>query len=117
MRAIGDVLGRSIWKRTALVLTHGNLSQTPSGTDYGVWQVNRTFCILSGGNHLLIEFRFFIDGFATRRIRCLRNAVPAGFLLRPALPAVIVENSETCPADKAGKRMLPDSSLWVVSEG
>lgn len=35
MRAIGDVLGKSIWKRTALVLTHGNLAQTPSGTDYG----------------------------------------------------------------------------------
>jgi hypothetical protein len=55
-----------------------------------------------------------VDGFATRRIRCLRKAIPAGFLLRPALPAVLVENSETCPADKAGKRMLPDKTLWVV---
>ena len=55
------------------------------------------------------------DSFATRRIRCLRRAIPAGLLLRPALPAIIAENSEACPSDKAGKRMLPDSSLWVVS--
>lgn len=55
------------------------------------------------------------DSFATRRIRCLRRAIPAGLLLRPSLPAVIAENSEACPSDKAGKRMLPDSSLWVVS--
>ncbi len=88
MGAISDVLGKSIWKRAALVLTHGNLAQTPPGTDY--------------------------DSFATRRLRCVRRAVPAGRLLRPSLPAVIAENSEACPCDKAGKRMLPDSSLWVV---
>ncbi|GAX84047.1 hypothetical protein CEUSTIGMA_g11471.t1 [Chlamydomonas eustigma] len=87
LRAVRDTFGKGIWKRTALVLTHGNLAQTPPGSDY--------------------------DSFVTRRIRILRKAMPAGRLLRPALPAVIAENSEACPADKAGKRMLPDSSLWV----
>eukprot|EP00798_Chlamydomonas_sp_ICE-L_P030488 gene30488-35505_t len=32
--AISDTLGKSIWKKTVLVLTHGNLAQTPPGTDY-----------------------------------------------------------------------------------
>lgn len=92
------------------------------------------------------------DSFATRRIRLLRKAIPAGRVLRPSLPSVIAENSEACPVDKvghkegqgtgarvippravhhplsfvvlsllslaslsqqAGKKMLPDSSLWV----
>jgi hypothetical protein len=35
MRAVGDTFGRGIWKRTLLVLTHGNLAQTPPGSDYG----------------------------------------------------------------------------------
>ncbi|KAG1679820.1 hypothetical protein FOA52_012732 [Chlamydomonas sp. UWO 241] len=90
MKAISSVLGRSVWNKTALVLTHGNLAQAPPGSDY--------------------------DSYATRRVRALRRAVPAGRgpLFRPALPAVLVENSESCPADKAGKRMLPDSTLWVT---
>ncbi len=88
MRAIGDTFGGGLWKRTVLVLTHGNLVQTPPGTNY--------------------------DTFVTRRIRTLRKAVPAGFLMRPLLQAVINENSEACPTEsKSGKRMLPDQSLWV----
>jgi hypothetical protein len=35
IRAVSDVFGRGIWKKTVLVLTHGNLTQTPPGTDYG----------------------------------------------------------------------------------
>ncbi len=88
LQAVSDTLGRSIWQRTVLVLTHSNLVQTPAGTDY--------------------------DGFATRRVRCLRRAVPAGRIMRPSLPAVLVENSDSCPLDKSGRRILPDSSLWIV---
>ena len=56
------------------------------------------------------------DSFATRRIRCLRKAIPAGRVpfLRPSLPATLVENSDLCPKDATGRRMLPDSSLWLV---
>lgn len=117
MRAVADAhagaCAQDIWSRTALVLTHGVL-QTPPGGDY--------------------------DNYCTRRIRALRRAVP-GMRRRPpagmeamqsmphghathatlylpmsnacAVSAVIVENSPTCPTNNAGKRMLPDSSLWV----
>lgn len=56
------------------------------------------------------------DSFATRRIRCLRKAVPAGRIpfLRPTLPSALVENSDICPKDATGRKMLPDSSLWLV---
>lgn len=45
--------------------------------------------------------------------------MPAGRIpfLRPRLPAVLVENAESCPTDADGKRMLPDSSLWVSALG
>ena len=33
-QAVSDVLGRAIWKRTILVLTHSNMPQTPPGQDY-----------------------------------------------------------------------------------
>ena len=49
-------------------------------------------------------------------MRLLRSAVRGGGLLfQPRLPACLVENSDTCPADKDGKRLLPDQSLWLVS--
>lgn len=35
MQAISDTFGKSIWKKTVLVLTHGNLVQPPPGSDFG----------------------------------------------------------------------------------
>lgn len=55
------------------------------------------------------------DGFADRRIKLLRGGVRT-LLFRPALPAVLAENSETCPtAPGSGHRVLPDGSEWAVS--
>uniref|UniRef100_A0A7S0R593 AIG1-type G domain-containing protein n=1 Tax=Chlamydomonas leiostraca TaxID=1034604 RepID=A0A7S0R593_9CHLO len=90
IRAVTDVFGRGIWKKTVLVLTHGNLVQTPPGTDY--------------------------DSFADRRVKALRKAICGGPLFAPKLPAVLVENNaDTCPVDKDGRRLLPDGSQWVVT--
>jgi len=91
IQAVTDTFGASIWKKAVLVLTHGNLAQTPPGTDY--------------------------DSFADRRVAALRKAIRGrNPLFRPRLPAVLVENNaETCPTDKEGRRLLPDGSQWVVS--
>lgn len=90
MSAISQTFGRGIWRRTVLVLTHGNLPQTPPGTDY--------------------------DSFADGRIRRLRGGVRT-LLFRPSLPAVLAENSDTCPvaSDGSGHRVLPDGSEWLLA--
>nr|BCL66247.1 translocon at the outer envelope membrane of chloroplasts 34 [Volvox reticuliferus] len=89
--AITQTFGRQIWARTILALTHANLTQPPPGTSYDT----------------------FVDG----RIRLLRSIVPRGPLsfLRQPMPAVLVENSDTCPVSKVnGHRVLPDDSEWLV---
>nr|BCL66170.1 translocon at the outer envelope membrane of chloroplasts 34 [Volvox reticuliferus] len=89
--AITQMFGRQIWGRTILALTHANLTQPPPGTSYDM----------------------FVDG----RIRLLRSIIPRGpfSVLRRPLPAVLVENSDTCPVSKVnGHRLLPDGSEWLV---
>lgn len=56
------------------------------------------------------------DTFADRRAKALRGAIRGRSpFFRPSLPAVLVENnSDTCPTDKEGRRLLPDGSQWVV---
>ncbi|GIL53542.1 hypothetical protein Vafri_9118 [Volvox africanus] len=89
--AITQTFGQQIWGRAILALTHANLTQPPPGTSYDT----------------------FVDG----RIRLLRGTIPRGPLsfLRAPMPAVLVENSDTCPVSKAnGYRVLPDESEWLV---
>nr|ADI46839.1 TOC34f [Volvox carteri f. nagariensis] len=89
--AVTHTFGRQIWCRTILALTHSALMQVPPGTSY--------------------------DSFVDGRIRLLRGVIPRGPLpfLRSPLPAVLVENSETCPINKDnGHRMLPDDTEWLV---
>ncbi|KAF5835650.1 TOC34f [Dunaliella salina] len=91
MQAVSDTFGKSIWKKTVLVLTHGNLVQPPPGSDF--------------------------DSFADRRVKALRGAIRGRSpFFRPRLLAVLVENNnDTCPTDKDGRRLLPDGSQWVPS--
>jgi hypothetical protein len=84
--AISDQFSKSIWNKTAMVFSHGHLSMPPPGTSY--------------------------EGFADRRTGLLRGAVRRP-LFRPALPAVIVENSETC---KVGGGLVA-CGRWTVSRG
>nr|ADI46934.1 TOC34m [Volvox carteri f. nagariensis] len=89
--AITQTFGSKVWSRTIMALTHSNLTQPPHGTSY--------------------------DSFVDGRIRLLRAVIPRGPLpfLRAPLPAVLVENSETCPINKDnGHRVLPDSTEWLV---
>ncbi|KAG2492652.1 hypothetical protein HYH03_009068 [Edaphochlamys debaryana] len=86
--AISQTFGRQLWKRTVLAFTHANMQQTPPGTTF--------------------------DSFADGRIRLLRGAV-RGLLFRPALPACLVENADTCPVSpESGARVLPDGSEWLL---
>ncbi len=139
MSAISQTFGRGIWRRTVLVLTHGNLPQTPPGTDYGEQQTGplyaRAACRCNAVTLWPIVFRTArpridiltrmatsaprvprADSFADGRIRRLRGGVRT-LLFRPALPAVLAENSDTCPvaADGSGHRVLPDGSEWLLA--
>lgn len=87
MQSISETFGRRIWQKTLLVLSHGNLPLPPPGTTF--------------------------ETFSERRISLLRKAVRGAFF-KPALPAVIVENSEACKVDSDRCRILPDGSRWVV---
>ena len=82
MRAIGDVLGRSIWKRTTLVLTHGNLSQTPSGTDYGGFNL----LLYPVGNHLFNRISFLHRWVCNKADPLLEEGHP-GWIPPPPRPA------------------------------
>eukprot|EP00775_Hariotina_reticulata_P004681 gene4681-4934_t len=87
MQCVSDTFGRRIWQKTLLVLTHGNLPMPPPGTSFEV--------------------------FSQRRINLLRKAVQGTFF-KPALPAVLVENSEACKVDAEKCRILPDGDRWLV---
>ncbi|GBF87561.1 translocase of chloroplast-like protein [Raphidocelis subcapitata] len=84
--AITDQFGKGIWSKTLLVLSHGQLGLPPPGCSY--------------------------ESFSDRRVSLLRGAVRGPFF-RPALPAVIVENSDTCQVDAERCRVLPDGTRWV----
>ncbi|KAF6261872.1 TOC34m [Scenedesmus sp. NREL 46B-D3] len=86
MQSISEAFGRRIWQKTLLVLSHGNLPLPPPGTTF--------------------------ETFSERRVALLRRAVRGAFF-KPALPAVIVENSEACKVDGERCRILPDGSRWL----
>lgn len=46
IQCISETFGRSIWRNTLLVLTHGNMTMPPPGTTFGKW-VPR--CVRGGG--------------------------------------------------------------------
>ncbi len=144
INAISQTFGRSIWRRTLLALTHAHLPQTPPGTTYGAQTGgSHTALVLlaeqqglepphgsASGARLHSTARAkgvpqcapaaaapccCADSFADGRIRQLRRAV-RGLLFRPALPAVLVENSDACPrSPDSGNRVLPDGTEWMVS--
>jgi len=55
IQAVSDTFGKSIWKKTVLVLTHGNLVQPPPGSDYGKGCVSITKCIQTYNIHIHIH--------------------------------------------------------------
>lgn len=86
IRSISEQFSRSIWQKAVIVLSHGQLSMPPPGTTY--------------------------ESFSDRRVGLLRKAVRRP-LFGPALPAVVVENSDTCKVDSDRCRVLPDGTRWV----
>jgi len=87
MQSISDTFGRALWKKTILALTHGSMALAPPGISF--------------------------ETFADKRIQLLQKAVRRP-LFRPALPAQLVENSESCKVDGDRCRVLEDGSQWVV---
>jgi hypothetical protein len=84
--AAGDALGRGLWGRAVLGLTHANLGQPPPGTTF--------------------------ESFAARRAALVRGSIRRPFF-RPALPAALIENAEGCRLDAGRRRLLPDGTPWL----
>ena len=85
--AVGRVLGKGVWEKTLVVLTHGD-SKAPAGMDY--------------------------EAFANRRSDQLRAAMrKAGG--GGACPVAIVENSSLCNRNWGGEKVLPDAAKtpWI----
>nr|QKY15067.1 TOC34 (TOC34) [Polytomella parva] len=95
MRAFVDAFGKRILDRTALLLTHAHLPQTPPGTTF--------------------------DSFRNRRVSDLRRAlaapppIPIPFIRSPALPAFLAEHAPHCPVSPRRRRVLPDGTEWVAA--
>ena len=85
--AVGRVLGKGVWDKALVVLTHGD-SKAPAGMDY--------------------------EAFANRRSDQLRAAMrKAGG--GGACPVAIVENSSLCNRNWGGEKVLPDAAKtpWI----
>ncbi|KAL6013358.1 Translocase of chloroplast [Asimina triloba] len=92
IRAITDSLGKAIWRRTAIVLTHAQLSP-PDGLSY--------------------------DEFFSKRSEALLKTVRSGSGLKnrelkeSAIPVVLVENSGRCNTNESGEKILPNGIAWI----
>jgi len=88
--ALSRTLGPSLWSRTALALTHGQLTP-PEGLAYGP--------------------------YVERRAKSLRDALwstlGAGSSGGPELPLVLVENSGRCATSEQGEKVLPNGVAWL----
>ncbi|KAJ3674126.1 hypothetical protein LUZ60_006118 [Juncus effusus] len=92
IRAITDTFGKSIWTRSAVVLTHAQLSP-PDNLSY--------------------------EDFVSKRSDAVLNYVRAGAGIRKKefeafpIPVVLVENSGRCRTNDLGEKVLPDGTVWI----
>ena len=86
--AVTATFGRSLWERTVVALTHGQLTP-PEGKSYAE----------------------FVEG----RVGALRAAMRAAAGKGPelALPLALVENSGRCASNEAGEKVLPNGTVWL----
>lgn len=87
--AISATLGKDIWERTLLALTHGQMPP-PEGLPYGEFTVRR------------------VQQLRSAMLECLK-----GGKVEPPLEGVLVENSGRCSTNDGGEKVLPNGAVWV----
>ncbi|XP_072972246.1 translocase of chloroplast 34, chloroplastic-like [Typha angustifolia] len=91
IKAITNTFGKGIWRRSLLVLTHGQLSP-PDGLNY--------------------------DDFFVKRSEALLKYIHLGARMKKefeesTIPVVLVENSGRCKTNDSGEKILPDGTPWI----
>ncbi|XP_020242725.1 translocase of chloroplast 34, chloroplastic-like [Asparagus officinalis] len=92
VKAITDFLGRGIWERGVVVLTHAQLSP-PDGLNY--------------------------DDYLAKRSEALLKYVRLGAGIKKkefkdkAIPVTLVENSGRCNTNEEGEKILPNGTTWI----
>ncbi|XP_020272270.1 uncharacterized protein LOC109847452, partial [Asparagus officinalis] len=92
VKAITDFLGRGIWERAVVVLTHAQLSP-PDGLNY--------------------------DDFLAKRSEALLKYIRLGAKIKKkefqdkAIPVALVENSGRCKTNDEGEKILPNGTAWI----
>ncbi|KAI4350544.1 hypothetical protein L6164_004991 [Bauhinia variegata] len=92
VRAITDTLGKEIWKKALVVLTHAQFSP-PDGLPY--------------------------DEYFSRRSEALLKSVHQGARLKKddkqdsSIPVVLVENSGRCNKNENNEKVLPNGISWI----
>ncbi|VAH88650.1 unnamed protein product [Triticum turgidum subsp. durum] len=92
IRAITNSLGKAIWRRTLVVLTHAQLSP-PDGIDYNDFLARRSESLL----------RYIRSGAG------IGKREYADF----PLPIALAENSGRCKTNENGAKILPDGTPWI----
>ncbi|KAI4993590.1 hypothetical protein ZWY2020_007903 [Hordeum vulgare] len=92
IRAITSSLGKAIWRRTLVVLTHAQLSP-PDGIDYNDFLARRS--------ESLVRYIRSGAGIGKREY--------ADF----PLPIALAENSGRCKTNENGAKILPDGTPWI----
>lgn len=92
VKAITDFLGKGIWERGVVVLTHAQLSP-PDGLNY--------------------------DDFLAKRSEALLKYIRLGAKIKKqefqdkTIPVALVENSGRCKTNEEGEKILPNGTVWI----
>ncbi|XP_020588120.1 translocase of chloroplast 34, chloroplastic-like [Phalaenopsis equestris] len=94
VKAITDTFGRTIWRRSLVVLTHAQLSP-PDGLNYDEFVARRSEALL----------RYVQQGGRLSKMEYQKNNIPV----------VLVENSGRCKTNDSGEKILPNGTAWIPS--
>lgn len=92
VKAITDFLGKEIWQRGVVVLTHAQLSP-PDGLNYDDYLDKRSDALL-------------------KYVR-LGAGIKKKELQGKGIPVALVENSGRCKTNEDGEKILPNGTAWI----
>lgn len=92
VKAITDTFGKTIWRRSLVVLTHAQLSP-PDGLNYDDFVARRSEALL----------RYIHQGARLSKVEFQKNNIPV----------VLVENSGRCKTNDTGEKILPNGIAWI----
>lgn len=92
VKAITDTFGKTIWRRSLVVLTHAQLSP-PDGLNYDDFVARRSEALL----------KYVRQGGRLSKVELQKNSIPV----------VLVENSGRCKTNDSGEKILPNGIAWI----